>query len=235
MGDIDRIEAARGGTFEYRFDGQIIAISGPVGQNYQYVLASLKDPRHLSQARMPEWKRAVLRDAWAAHYDLPDFLNAQRLCYLIDRYSSSLTYDLHAFAGVDLIELWRARRWKTLLDLIDRLPPHSSYAALVANDEEHAQMLAEALAKRAESDEPSGPSLQSWTPEVEALTMLRNDVRALTYYTRLAAGDKSAKPPAPLPVPKTALQQASAKAEYDRRKSAHESLVARMLPHKTKG
>jgi hypothetical protein len=235
MGDIERIDAARGGVFEFRHDGEIIALSSPADLNFQQVLAALKDPRHLTYVRMAEWKRAALRDQWAARYDLPEFRQAQRLCYVVDRYSAALTYDLHSHAGVDLLELWHARRWRTLLDIIDRLPSYSTYAATVATDEEHAKMLAEAMAerKREEGDDAEkGPPIHTWTPEVEALFGLRDDVRNLGYVIRATNGDKSAKPPKPLPRPMSALQEAMKRAEFKRREKEHKSLVARFLPHK---
>lgn len=236
MGDIDRIEAARGGTFQFRHDGQIVLLSDARDVSYQEILAALKDPRYLTDVRMPEWKRTLLAQAWAAHYDLPEFMHAQRLCYLVDRYADALTADLHAHAGVDLIELWHARRWRTLLALIDRLPATSAYAVAVSQDPEHSRMLADAMAKRAEQadaeEEPSGPSLAAWSPEVDVITGLRDDVRLLQYYVRATNGDKKAQPPKPLPRPVTPMQRAVQRAQFESRKAKHESLVARLLPHK---
>lgn len=236
MGDIDRIEAARGGPLRFLLDGERYRIADPRGVDYQRVLAVLHDPRYLTDLRMAEWKRTALARAWAAHYDLPEFDHAKRLCYLVDRYADALISDLQSHHGVDLLELWRSRRWRTLLALIDRLPPQSAYAVAVGDDPEHSEMLAKAMAERAEADgdEKKGPSPATWSPEVDVLTALRDDVRALQYYVRLSAGDKKAKPPAPLPRPVTPLERAQKRAEFSRRKSKHEALVARMLPHKRK-
>jgi hypothetical protein len=234
--NIERIEAARGGRFQFQHDGELIALVSPDELGFQEVLACLQDSRHLIDARMPEWKRTKARDAWAAHHDLPSFDHARRLCYLIDRYAGALTYALRAHAGVDLIEAWHSRRWQTLLDIIDRLPPTSAYAVAVSQDEEHAEMLADAMAKRAaESDkDDDGPSLATWSAEIDVLTSLRDDVRGLQYVIRAANGDTKARPPAPLPRPTSPMQKALKRAEFNRRKQAHDDLVARVLPHKRK-
>lgn len=232
MGDIDRIEAARGGPFRFRIDGQTVECDDPRNLHFQEVLAILQDPRQLLERRMPEWKRSVVAQAWAAHYDLPSFEQARRLCYLVDRYADALTYDLHAYANVDLRDLWQSRRWSTLLAIIDRLPATSTYSVAVTSDEEHSKMLADALAEREKGDEPSGPSLATWSPEVDVLTSLRDDVRVLQFYVRATSGDKSAKPPKPLPRPVTPMQKAMADADFRRKQAKHKTLVARMLPHK---
>lgn len=236
MGDIDRIEAARGGPLRFLLDGERYRIADPKGVDYQRILAVLHDPRHLTDLRMPEWKRTALAQAWAAHYDLPEFNHAKRLCYLVDRYADPLISDLRRHAGVDMLELWRDRRWRTLLAIIDRLPPQSAYAVAVGEDPEHSEMLANALAERAENEdgESKGPSVATWTPEVDVLTALRDDVRVLTYTVRASNGDKKAQPPKPLPRPVTPLERAQKKADFGRRKAKHDSLVARMLPHKRK-
>jgi hypothetical protein len=233
--NIERIEAARGGRFELQYDGEVIALVSPDELGFQEVLACLQDPRYLIDARMPEWKRRKARDAWAAHHDLPTFDHARRLCYVVDRYAGPLTYALRSNVGVDLIEMWHSRRWQTLLDLIDRLPPTSAYAVAVSKDAEHAEMLADAMAKRAaEQDGDDGPSLDTWSAEIDVLTSLRDDVRVLQYVVRAANGDTKAKPPAPLPRPSSPMQKALKQADFRRRQAAHNDLVARVLPHKRK-
>lgn len=233
MGDIERIEAARGGTFEYLLDGEVYAHPGPETISFQQVLAVLQDERLMArEVRMPTWKRRALRDAWAAHFDLPALDHAQRLCYVVDRYARPITFDLASHAGVDLGTLWRGRRWRTLLDLIDSLPPTSSYAVAVSSDTEHAEMLAKAMADRDDDAEDRGPSLVGWSREVDLLTSLRDDVRSLIYVVKATNGDKSARPPGPLPRPITPLQRAIKAAEFSSRQARHEALVARILPHK---
>lgn len=236
MSNLDFIEAASGGPFVVRHNGDDLVLDDPVDMPYQAILAFLQEQHAPGlSARMPEWKRSLTFNRWSAHYDLPDFQSAQRLCYLLDRYRSALVYDIaHFCPGVDIGDLWRSRRWRTALDLIDHLPGHSWYSSAVSGDEEHAAMIAESLAMRESEGEkaPAGPALHTWTPEVALLTALRDDVRALHYIIPASQGDKKAKPPPPLPRPTTPLEAAVHRASFEHRKAKHEDLVKRLLPHK---
>jgi hypothetical protein len=237
MKNIDFLEHG-GGHFCVRHHGELIPLPDPRGMHFQEVLAALalghapKTPGDLK-----EWQRVLVFERWCAAWDLPDFRNAQRLAYLVDHYRPAIASDLHTHAHVDLGELWRARRWTLLLDIIDRLPAHSWYASSVSTDEDHAKMMAESIAARRESGEntdASGPSLTTWTPEVAALTNVLDAVRQVSYAVMASQhGKKAGEPPKPAPRPVTPLERALKRAEFDRRKSSHQSLVARLLPHKS--
>lgn len=236
MKDIDFLEYG-GGPLFIRHHGELILLQDPCAMHYQTVLAFLL-VQHApgTPADLPEWKRALVFDRWCAAWNLPEFRNAQRLAYLVDHYRAAISNDLHVYAHADVGELWRQRRWTLLLDLIDRLPSHSWYASTVSMDEEHAKMMAEALAARQESDDdrkPVGPSLTSWTPEVAALTNVLDAVRGVQHAViAVAAGKKAPEPPKPAPRPVTPLERALKRVDFERRKAAHENLVARLLPHK---
>lgn len=236
MDNLDFIEAAHGGPFRYLYHGATRTLESPVDMPFQRILAALQlEGLPGLEIRMPTWQRDLLFRRWVAHYDLPPFQEAQRLAYLIDHYRSAIVYDLRAFLDQDLGELWRARRWRTLLDYIDHLPAHSWYSASVSTDEEHARMIAESLAARkaaGDADLPDGPPMQTWTPEVAALTALRDDVRALHFLIPASAGDRTAKAPEPLPRPYSPLEGAMKRANHQTRQKKHNSLVSRMLPHK---
>lgn len=177
----------------------------------------------------------ALYPRWVAHFDLPSFADAQRLAYVVDRYADDLAYDLRVYASMDLAEMWRTRRWRTLLRTIDRIPGHSLYAEAVSMDEEHAEMLAASMAERegAESDAaPGGPALRTWTPELKALTEVIDGVRRVEWAVIAAAGKGAPKPPEPLPRPSSLMAQAMKKAETKRRLKAHQNLTQRLLPHK---
>lgn len=240
MRNIEIVEAASGGPFVVQstppgYAPRQHVITDPADLSFMEVLLALKNEHAPlpDDLRAAEWKRALIFERWSAHYDLPDFQSAQRLAYLVDRYRSALVYDLRTL-GVDLGELWRQRRWRTLLDLIDHLPPHSWYSAAVSGDVEHAEMIAESLAARAEEGEQTneGPSLQSWTPEVAAITRLTDEVRRLHYIIPAVQGDKGVKPPEPLPRPHTPLEAAIKRASFNKRMAQHKALAARLLPHK---
>lgn len=236
MNSIDLLEHG-GGDFQLRLDGYLIDMPDPRTMHYQEVLLGLSVGHvRWTPGDIPEWQRALIFERWCAAWDLPSFDNARRLAYLVDHYRSALSYDLTAHAGVDLGNLWRARRWTKLLDLIDHLPSHSHYSAAVMNDEEHAKLLAEAHAKKKKDggqEEDRGPSLTTWTPEVAVLTQVLDAVNSVRYaVVAVQAGKKAGDPPKPARRPVTALERAMRRAEYNRRKAAHESLVARVLPQK---
>lgn len=234
MGNLEVIEAASGGPFVVLLDGRLYELPDPADMAFMDVLRCLQNQHLPAMPPMREWQRAKTFSEWAAHYDLPDFVSAQRLAYLLDRYRSAIVYDLQSFAGADIGALWRSRRWRTALDLIDHLPGHSWYSEAVSGDEEHAAMIAESLAAREAEGEQvrKGPPITSWTPEVAAITELTDAVRHLTYVTAAVQGDKTSKPPEPLPRPQTPLEAAMKRASWSARKAKHDSIVARMLPHK---
>lgn len=239
MDDIDFLEHGGGNGFAVRIDGETYPLVDPRRLNYQIVLAHLAVRLAPGTPSMPDWQRDLVFDRWRAAWDLPPFREAQRLSYLVDHYRRGISYDLRVHAGVDLGDLWRARRWTHLLDLLDHLPGHSWYAASVTMDEEHAKMMAEAIAAREKSGEKgqdTGPALTGWTPEVSALTNLLDAVHGVTHAIVAVNSPKGKSPEAPKPAPRpvTPLERALRGAEYRRKKAKHESLVARMLPHKAK-
>jgi hypothetical protein len=237
MDSIDLLEHG-GGPFEIRLDGERLEMADPREMHYQAILLAL----HYEQAPLPYdgipmWQWPVVFDRWCAAWDLPPFPIARRLAYLVDHYHAALTHDLLVHAGLDLGTEWRARRWRRLSDVIDRLPANSHFSAAVANDEEYAEMLAKAAAERGDTKpgagEDSGPALTGWTPEVAMLAKVLDAVNRVAYaVVAVQAGKKAGDPPKPERRPQTALERAFRRAEFDRRKAAHDSLVARVLPHK---
>jgi len=234
MKSIDFLEHG-GGHFHIRHHGELIPLPDPRAKHYQWVLMVL-NVGHVPETpgNIPDWKRRLVFERWCAAWDLPDFRNAQRLAYLVDNYRPSIAYDLHVHAHSDLGELWRARRWTMILDILDRLPAHSWYASSVSMDEDHARMMAEAIVAQnqdGERESHSGPSLTTWTPEVAALTNLLDAVRGVQHaVVAVQAGKRAGEPPKPAPRPTTPLEQALKRAEHQRRKAKHEDLVARLVP-----
>jgi hypothetical protein len=233
---LDQLEAARGGPFHYCHNGIVHTAPDPremlVGHVLMVLQSCLPDT-----PPMPLYKLSALSERWAAHYDLPDGAQAQRLAYVVNRYRDDLEYDLRVHAHMDLGEQWRARRWRTLLATIDRLPQHTLYSEAVSQDPEHAKLLAKALAERDGEDGPSdkNPPLRTWTPEVRLLTDIFDAIRQLqhTIVAVQVPKGKAGNPPEPSPRPKTILAEETRKAEYQRRLGVHKSLVARLLPHKS--
>lgn len=228
-------EAAKGGPFTFQYEGEVLSARSPVDLDFQEVLALLQHKlTPASPGMLRGWQVDALHEAWAAHYDLPPYEDANRLTYLLDHYGAELTYDLQGRLQRDLGELWRARRWRTLLHLIDRLPRDSWFNAAVSGDEEHAKMIAESMAAREDGDgEDSGPPLQGWSEEIERLTQIYDAVRGVQYAI-IAVNSQGNTPEAPKPTkrPTTALEKALERQKYASRKARHDSLVSRMLPHK---
>lgn len=237
MDSIDFLEYG-GDRLTLRHHGELVSLPDPREQHYQVVLLSL----HLGHVQgtpkdIPEWQRQLVFDRWRAAWELPEFTDARRLAYLVDHYRAALSNDLQTYAHLDLGTMWRDRRWLKLLDIIDRLPAHSWYAATVSMDEEHAKMMADALAARdasGDKQEAKGPALTTWTPEVAALTNVLDAVRQVQHAIVAVNSPKGKSPesPKPSPRPVTPLERALKLNEFNRRKAAHESLVARVLPHK---
>ena len=238
MNGIDALEfggATSSNPFRVIHHGDVIVLSDPTREHYQWVLAALKigHVRGIPED-IPAWQHDAIFDRWRVAWGLPLFGDARRLAYLVDKHRGALTSDLARYTSSDLGELWRARRWSQLLDIVDRLPAHSHSSAALSNDEEHAKMLAQAIAARPKDERDSGgPSLTTWTPEVAMLAKVVDAVQGVRYaVVATQVGKKAGEPPAPESRPETALDRQIKAARFHHRKAAHESLVARVLPQK---
>lgn len=107
--------------------------------------------------------------------------------------------------------------------MIDHLPRNSSYVEAMAMDEE----LALEVLRRPERKTPPRRRMSEWSPEVELLSIA---VDRLSELIQAIAAGHGAKPTrlTPQPRPQTAHEQV----KYRERVRKHESLVARVLPHK---
>lgn len=235
MKSIDFLEHG-GGQMHLRIGGALIPLADPRRLHYQILLGCLEQEIVPDLPPLPFWQLPLVFPRWRAAWDLPAFADARRLAYLVDHYRAAIANDLQVTAHLDLGDLWRARRWTLLLDVIDRLPAHSWYASSVSMDEEHARLMAEAImAREANGEEPEakGPSLTGWTPEVAVLTNVLDATRRVEYAVYAAQhGKKAGEPPKPSPRPVTPLESALKRAEFNRRQAKHQALVARVLPHK---
>jgi hypothetical protein len=181
---------------------------------------------------VPIWKQAKVVAFWVKRHDLPDLQSVRRLIYLIDQYRNEIEFDLRKVLDVDLTDLWQRREWRRLLNYIDHLPRDSWFTEAVSNDEEHAAMIAEAMAAQSDEEPDLSPPLRGWSQEASLLADTVDACRHLAYVIRVANGDNSARPPERVPRPTTALERAQRQARHERKKRRHEELVARVLPHK---
>lgn len=118
--------------------------------------------------------------------------------------------------------LWRQRRWRRLLSLIERLPAASHLAEAQSDDED----LARALLGKPQSE--YRPRISEWSPVVAELN---NVVDRLGELTATLVAVNGGKPPRvrPRPRPYTAIDRV----RWQMREQQHASLVARLLPHST--
>lgn len=140
----------------------------------------------------------------------------------MSRYGAAIEYDL-ACRGIDLGTEWRARRWRKLLNIIDHLPRNSSYVEAMAMDEE----LALEVLRRPEKKTPPRRRMSEWSAEVE---LLSTAVDRLSELIQAIAAGHGAKPTRlnPQPRPETAHERV----KHRERVRKHNSIVARVLPHK---
>lgn len=134
------------------------------------------------------------------------------------RFGGAIEADLAERYGEDLSRLWRARRWRRLLVLIDGLPAWSRFGAAFADDDEYA----EAALSRDGERKPSPPSLAYWDPILDVL----NDIRdRIADNLAAATGGKVRIPPRERPM--TALDRA----REGQARQRQLTLVKRLLPN----
>jgi len=116
-----------------------------------------------------------------------------------------------------MAELWKTRRWRFLLDLIDQLPRHSRYSEAQADDEE----LADAIIR-------SSRELPAYKVRLAEFDAVREELMVVSDRLGTLISMKSGKPLPPRPRPVTAIERARER----QRRNQHEELVAQVLPHK---
>jgi hypothetical protein len=124
-------------------------------------------------------------------------------------------------ARLDLAVEWRSRRWRRLLNIIDRLPRDSAYIDALSQDDEFAAAYA-----RDDDDSSAKPvrRMAEWSPSVEILTLILDRLGEVVQAVAALGGVKPRKlPRAPRPV--TASERLASR----RRHEGHKALVSRVL------
>lgn len=194
-----------------------------------FFMRAVAGERRLSRA-----EAELLRRSWALREGLVVGDDLTRLLWLVKTFRAEIEYDLLARLGADLGALWRERRWRLLLNLIDRLPRATWTHQAMANHPEYAERAAAAIAaRRAKEDaEEWSPPLVESSPEVMATYSLIDAVNALRATLIMANSKPGAQPPKipPHPRPTSLVTTMLEKAQRQARWSAHEKLAARVLP-----
>lgn len=197
--------------------------------------------RHVAGSRrMPRREIGDLRRSWVTHQGLLDGDDLRRLVWMVGTFARPLAVDLRRLYGLSLGDLWRERRWRELLTLIDYLPRATWSQMAIANHPEHAERMAKAIAQRklesfdAEGEEESGPPLIDYTPEVAMLANVVDAVSSVRHAIIQVNSEKGKTPkaPPPMPRPRTLVDRLVEKQERMIRWDKHESLAARLLPNR---
>lgn len=143
----------------------------------------------------------------------------------MSRYGQAIEYDLITGEGrLDLATEWRSRRWRRLLNIIDRLPRDSAFMEAMADDDELADRMVRARGRTSEGKTKPVRRMSDWSPTVEMLTAILDRLGELVQAVAALGGAKPGKlPRAPYPV--TALDRARNR----QRVETHTSVVARVL------
>ena len=150
---------------------------------------------------------------------------SQRLAHFLSRYGSAIEADL-AFRGWDLAQLWKARRWRFLLNLIDHLPRGTAFAEAVAEDDE----LAAQHGFDGGDKRRAAPPVSEFTPDVELLAALYDRIGVLIGWVAAGAGAKKPPKAQPWPRPVTAIERARSR----RARADFEDIVAKAAPHEVR-
>jgi hypothetical protein len=127
--------------------------------------------------------------------------------------------------GLDLAQLWRRRRWRFLLNIIDRLPRDSHFVEAQAADEQ----FAEAVLAMPPASVPTTPRWSEWTPERQALADIVDRLGDVVTAVLRAGGAKHVPSIPRYPRPVTAADRLRDK----RRIEQHYRIVAMVLPDRT--
>lgn len=226
--------AETGEALTYRCGGRDYEIPAAVSVSDETLLWALRDTVHFAHfAQVPTGytygQVEELRLCYCKISGLPeDHRGPDTLRSILLQYGDELEADFaREYSGMDPGELWRARRWRRLRNLIDKLPKASLYRERILNDPE---MVRRMLEQEKDKEKPKGgTAISEYTAEVALLRDVIGEIRVLRS-TLVGVNSKNGKAPKvePYPGPITAVQRA----EFNMRKERHEKLTARVLPRK---
>lgn len=144
----------------------------------------------------------------------------------MSRYGGAIERDL-ARQGIDLAQMWQSRRWRKLLNIIEGLPSSSHFVDAIANDEERAHDLA---GMSMGSDNHQAYRVSEFGMSERILADIADLIGQLTDVT---LGVNGGRPPPRKPYhgrPRTAIERARARWEYDERQIKSVELLNKIFP-----
>jgi hypothetical protein len=178
-----------------------------------YVVVNTDD---LGDADFPWWKAEHMLRLYRQHHGLcatPQ--DDARLFRLLDKpeYREAIEADLHEVYRQDLGALWRARRWRTLLSMVDRLRRNTHFSEVASQDEDLARLVLE----HQDKDDRPAPSrrMAEFTVEAELLSVVADRLAELVQVQVAKKGGRAGSV-SPQPRPKTAMARLQ-----ERREIAH--------------
>lgn len=203
---------------------------------WNHVASVLADPILFAVMLWPSnmplrwWQIDVVHQAWAAHNALPDAAQARRLLYMVHRFGEGIEYDLRGhLTGVDLGTMFRERRWRELLNLLDQLPQDTHMNRLLTTDEEYMKAVLGDAEPSEDDAGPKPPSMAHWSQTNAMLAQLIDAVNRLTAVNQGIAGAKDPKF-SPYPRPESAAADIMARRAREVAMQKHQELVDILLP-----
>lgn len=234
MKGVERLEAIGDGRLDVVVAGEVYALPHPTQLSSQ----EIAEIYHTEGATLfaPTTPGMTLKKArgafehWRAWHDLPTPVELGHLFWMVDRYDAAIEADMMR-DGLDLAELWRARRWRQVKVYLDTQPLASHTQAALHTDPEYAEMVVkakkEAKARGEKEPESGGPSLTDWTLEAEYGAKQIDVLERLVSVLIAANSSKKggSKPPPIEPRPRTAHKDAKETSRYD----THRRLSGKLL------
>lgn len=158
----------------------------------------------LMGARFPLWQAEHLVTMYRRHYGLCERPQQDvRLMRLLDKreYREAIETDLHEIHGLDLVEEFRSRRWRRLLNFVQRIRRNSHFGQVMALDEELAKLI---LEHEDERKDLVVRSMTEFSVEAELLSVVADRLGELLQ-VQVGKGGGKARAVKPQPRPKTAL------------------------------
>lgn len=227
--DLTRLDGERGGPLVVQSDGEEVILKSAAELPWKVVAYVATDVHRFAyviwppQTRIQTWKLEVVYNTWLIHNGLPNAGQIQRLIYMMERYGEGIEYDLRNHLNTSLGDLWRDRRWREILNLLDRLPSNSHMNQLLVNDEEH---LAAVMARQQQRDQaPTGPSMSDWSQTNALLAKLIDAVNRGTETAKGIANPKSRPSIHPEPRPRTAADAVRSRIDRQRHEEMNSILL----------